>query len=107
MSAELPVYFSFLLSIIVALAYGLIGYANALAADNTVKFEKAKFLTTLIISLAVGVILWYQGIEATMENAATWFAVISSQAGIVYFVNKLVTMLLAFTQPADEIPPTT
>lgn len=102
MVAEIPVWFSLALSIIVAVAYGLIGYANALAADNSVKFEKSKFLTTLIISLAVGVILWYQGIEATMENAATWFAVIASQAGIVYFVNKIVSMLLALSEPAEE-----
>jgi hypothetical protein len=99
MVAETPIYFSLVLSIVVALAYGLIGYANALAADNTVKFEKVKFLTTLIISLVVGLILWYQGIEATLENAATWFAVISSQAGIVYFVNKIVSMLLNFSEP--------
>lgn len=107
MTATLPIWFSFGLSLLVALFYGIIGYANSLAEDNATAFDYKKFATTVIISIIVGIVMWYQGIEATIENAATWTAVIASQAGIVYFINKAVSIVLKMLEPAEEQPPAT
>lgn len=94
-----PMWLTVLISIVVAVAYGLIGYGGFLASGSS-GFDPVKFATTVIISIIVGLVMVYMGVEATLENAATWTGVIMAQTGVVYYVNKIVSMVINFMKPA-------
>lgn len=96
-------------AVLAALAYGALGYANQVVDGND-KWETSKFLLTLIISLVVGLIIAYKGLDITIENFNTWFLLISSQTGILYYLNRGITVLLKWYdswKTGGEVPPTT
>lgn len=59
---------NFLAAIVAAVAYGIAGYAKNLAADPTTKFSPLKMLTTTVLSIVVGLIMYFVGIDVTADT---------------------------------------
>jgi len=80
------IYLQLLLSILIALIYGI---AKFLKDSDLEHFNKALFVKTIVISIVVGYVQWQFGM--TYEQALVW---LSQNAVLMWFIDTIVNAIL-------------